>query len=167
MVFVTVGNARQGFSRLLRGVDDLCKGGVFGEEPVLVQRGHTDAEPDARYRSVAFLSAEQFEHHLGDASLVICHGGTTQLFAIRLGKVPVVMPRRKRYGEHINDHQVQLVEAMVAEGLVVPAYEPGDLAGAIAQARQRRGQPTRTSAMVGLVADALAQVGTPAMGARA
>jgi UDP-N-acetylglucosamine transferase subunit ALG13 len=159
VVFVTVGNARQGFSRLLGAVDALCGSGAFGEEPVLVQRGHTNGEWLAHCRSVDFLPSDEFERHLSDASLVVCHGGTTQLFAIRLGKVPIVMPRLKRFGEHINDHQVQLVQALAAEGLVVPAYEPGDLAGAVAEARQRRGQAVPTCAMVDLVAEALQQVG--------
>ena len=159
MVFVTVGNARQGFSRLVCAIDELCGSGWFGEEPVLVQRGHTDGESLAHCRSVAFLPTDEFERHLREASLVVCHGGTTQLSAIRLGKVPVVMPRRTRFGEHINDHQVQLVEALAAERLVVPAYESADLAGAISEARQRRGRPIQTCAMVGLVAEALQQVG--------
>lgn len=159
MVFVTVGNARQGFSRLVSAVDALCGSGAFGQEPVLVQRGHTGGGSLAHCRSVDFLPSDEFERHLSEASLVVCHGGTTQLSAIRLGKVPIVMPRLKRFGEHINDHQVQLVRALAAEGLVVPAYEPGDLAGAITEARKRRGQPAPPFTMVELVAEALQQLG--------
>jgi UDP-N-acetylglucosamine transferase subunit ALG13 len=159
VVFVTVGNARQGFSRLVSAVDALCGSGAFGAEPVLVQRGHTSGEPLAHCQSVDFLPSDEFERHLGDASLVVCHGGTTQLFAIRLGKVPIVMPRLRRFGEHVNDHQVQLVQALAAEGLVVPAYEAGDLAGAITEVRQRHGQAVPNCAMVDLVAEALQQVG--------
>ena len=159
MVFVTVGNARQGFSRLVSAVDALCGSGAFGEEPVLVQRGHTGSESLAHCPSVDFLPSDEFDRHLSEASLVVCHGGTTQLFAIRLGKVPIVMPRLKRFGEHINDHQVQLVQALAAEGLVVPAYEPTDLAAAITEARQRHGQSVPPCAMVGLVAEALQELG--------
>jgi len=159
VVFVTVGNARQEFSRLVRAVDAMCGSGAFGEEPVVVQRGHTGGESLAHCRSVDFLPLDEFDRHLREASLVVCHGGTTQLSAIRLGKVPIVMPRRRKFGEHVNDHQVQLVEALAAEGLVVPAYEPEDLAAAISEARQRSGQPVPTCAMVRLVADALQEIG--------
>ena len=144
---------------MVSAVDALCGSGAFGEEPVLVQRGHTDGDTLAHCRSVDFLPSDEFDRHLGDASLVVCHGGTTQLSAIRLGKIPIVMPRLRRFGEHINDHQVQLVQALAAEGLVVPAYEAGDLAGAITEARQRRGQAVPTCVMVDLVAEALQQVG--------
>jgi UDP-N-acetylglucosamine transferase subunit ALG13 len=159
VVFVTVGNARQGFSRLVSAVDALCGSGAFGEEPVVVQRGHTGGDSLAHCQSVDFLPSDDFDRHLSEASLVVCHGGTTQLSAIKLGKIPIVMPRLQRFGEHINDHQVQLVQALAAEGLVVPAYEPGDLAAAITEARQRRGQPVPPCAMVELVAEALQQLG--------
>jgi UDP-N-acetylglucosamine transferase subunit ALG13 len=159
VVFVTVGNARQGFSRLVSAVDALSGTGAFGEEPVLIQRGHTRGDWLAHCRSVDFLPSDEFERHLSEASLVVCHGGTSQLSAIRLGKIPIVMPRLRKFGEHVNDHQLQLVQALAAEGLVVPAYEPGDLAAAITEARQRRGQPVRACAMVNLVADALQQLG--------
>ena len=68
-----------------------------------------------------------------DDALIICHGGSTVLGAIRLGKVPVVMPRMTKYHEHVNDHQVQFVRALAAEGWLIPAYEPEDLPGAIAE----------------------------------
>ncbi|MBN4054814.1 hypothetical protein JYT87_03805, partial [Nitrospira defluvii] len=57
----------------------------------------------------------------------------------RLGKTPIVMPRRKKYGEHINDHQVQLVQALAAEGRIIPAYEPEDLPRAIEEVKRIRG----------------------------
>jgi UDP-N-acetylglucosamine:LPS N-acetylglucosamine transferase len=83
---------------------------------------------------------EEFDRRLEEADLVISHGGCTVLSAIRLGKVPVVMPRRKKYGEHVNDHQVQLVQALAEEGRVIPAYEPEDLPGAIGKAMEARGK---------------------------
>lgn len=48
-----------------------------------------------------------------------------------------MMPRQKKYNEHINDHQLQLVQALTAEGRIVPAYEPEDLPHAVAEARKR------------------------------
>lgn len=49
-----------------------------------------------------------------------------------------MMPRRKKYEEHIDDHQVELVQALAAEGRVIPAYEPEDLPGAIMEAMKRQ-----------------------------
>jgi len=69
----------------------------------------------------------------------------------------VVMPRLKRYGEHVNDHQVQLVEALSQEGLIIPAFESEDLPHAIAEARARATSPVplSSSLMIPLVAKAV------------
>jgi UDP-N-acetylglucosamine transferase subunit ALG13 len=162
VVFVTVGNATQGFRRLLDAVESLARKGAFGAERVLVQSGHTaDFRPE-RCESVPFLGADDFDRALADAELIVSHGGTTMMTIARLGKVPVAMPRRHKYGEHVNDHQVQLVEALAAEGLVIPASEAGDLEAALERARAARGRPVRIprSPMLALVGQAIDELTT-------
>jgi UDP-N-acetylglucosamine transferase subunit ALG13 len=140
LIFVTVGNATQGFRRLLDEVERLATDGLFGPEPVLIQSGNAPDFKSRRAEVRPFLPMDEFMRRLKEADLIISHGGCgTLLSAVRLGKIPVVMPRRKKYGEHVNDHQVQLTEALAAEGLVVPAYEPEDLPGAIAEAKRKNG----------------------------
>ncbi len=47
----------------------------------------------------AVLPAEEFVRFIAAASVVVSHGGAgTLLEVIRVGKVPVVMPGRRRYG---------------------------------------------------------------------
>ncbi len=160
MVFVTVGNATQGFRRLLDAVDDLADRGIFENEPVTIQSGHND-DFDSRCCEVRqFISMDEFDRLMESASLIICHGGCTQLQAIRLGKIPVVMPRREKYDEHVNDHQVQLVQALAAENRIVPAYEPDDLSAAIVEARRLNAHalPPPRSPMVSLVARAIEEL---------
>src|SRR5262249_43281816 len=93
------------------------------------------------------------------------HGGVTQLSVVRLGKIPVVMPRLRKYGEHVNDHQVQLVRELAVDGWVVPAYEPVDLAGAIGDARGRPARAVPRAPMLDLVRGAIEELGGRAPGA--
>jgi UDP-N-acetylglucosamine transferase subunit ALG13 len=93
----------------------------------------------------------EFERLAAGASLVISHGGTTVLEVVRLGKVPVVMPRRRKYGEHVNDHQLEFVELLAAEGRVAPAWEPEDLPHAVVEARGRVAYPIERSKIRRLV----------------
>jgi UDP-N-acetylglucosamine transferase subunit ALG13 len=161
MILVTVGNATQRFGRLLQAIDDLAASGAFAAEPVIIQSGN-NPEFQARHCEVRpFVSMDEFGQLMEGASLIICHGGCgTQLHAIRLGKIPVVMPRREKYGEHLNDHQMQLVEALAAENKIVPAYEPADLAPAIIEARERNKTPlvAQASPMLSLVAQAIEEL---------
>ena len=160
MVFVTVGNATQQFSRLLDAVDRAAEAGAFGSEKVLIQAGHNPEFQSDCCEVQPFISMDEFERLMETASLIICHGGCTQLNAIRLGKVPVVMPRREKHREHVNDHQLQLVRALAAESRIVPAYEPEDLISAIAEAKRLNEHPVEipSSPMLSLVAQAIKEL---------
>lgn len=160
MVFVSVGNATQPFLRLLEAVDALAGQGVFGADPVVMQIGHANGFTPYFGRSVAFLSMDEFIVHVRQACLVICHGGAGTLYhTFQAGKVPVVMPRRRTYAEHVDD-QYELVKTLAAEGRVIPAYEPDELPQAIAEARRRSAQHVAPppSRMLTLVEDAIRQL---------
>jgi UDP-N-acetylglucosamine transferase subunit ALG13 len=158
MTFVTVGNATQGFRRLLDAVEGLAAKDLRALKPIFIQTGHNVDFRPVHCRSTPFLSMEEFQQWMEQADLLITHGGAgTLLNALRLGKLPVVMPRRYKYGEHVNDHQVQLVEVLAAEGWVVSVHEPEDLEVAIAKARECGGRsgPRQPSRMVTLVGQAI------------
>jgi beta-1,4-N-acetylglucosaminyltransferase len=161
MIFVTVGNAIQGFERLLNAVERLADQGLFGCDQVVVQSGNNPGFQSIHCQVIQFLSLHAFTESIRQANLIICHAGAgTLLHVFKEGKVPVVMPRRKQYGEHIDDHQVELVEALLAESRVVPAFEPEALSTAIVEANRRNTQerPPLPSRMLGLVDEAIMQL---------
>ena len=44
---------------------------------------------------------------VGAARIVITHGGPSSfIMPLQIGKTPLVVPRQKKYEEHVNDHQV-------------------------------------------------------------
>lgn len=140
MIFVTVGNAKQGFQRLLDAVDIMAEQRTFDQEPIFVQSGNNPNFKSRYCEQKPFLSLEEFVNFINKASVIICHAGAGTLIQIlRAGKVPIVMPRRKIYGEHVDDHQLELVQALAQQGRVVAAFEPEDLPKAIAEARQQVG----------------------------
>ncbi len=138
MIFVAVGNPHNPSMRTLEAVEKMAAEGFFGEEPVVIQSGHN---PDFRpkvCRAVPFMDMEEFGRHISEARIVICHAGAGSLsHVIGTGKTPVVVPRRLKYGEHIDDHQMELLEAFASKKLLVPAYEVEDLPAAIKEAESR------------------------------
>jgi UDP-N-acetylglucosamine transferase subunit ALG13 len=73
------------------------------------------------------------------------------------------MPRRKRYGEHVSDHQMQLARALSAQERIFPAYEADGLAAAIADASVARELPPLSPPpIVGMVAMAVDALGSAA-----
>lgn len=136
MIFVTVGSDK-GYPRLLHAVDRLKTDGLIDED-VLLQIGRTPDFSSEMCKVVQFLAPSDYEQCMRDASVVICHGGAgTMIQALNIGKLPVVMPRRKHYGEHVDDHQLEGAQALAAEGRIILVHEPYELLTAIEEARTR------------------------------
>jgi UDP-N-acetylglucosamine transferase subunit ALG13 len=156
-----VGNATQGFQRLLEVIERLASEGFFQGETVLIQSGNNPDFKPSYCQHKPFLTLEEFEAKIQHADLIICHAGAGTLFhVLQAGKVPVVIPRRKKYGEIVDDHQVELIEVLAPQGRIIPAYEPEDIPNAIEQARGRNLQqiPLPTSPMLPLVAEAIEEL---------
>ena len=157
-MFVTVGNATQGFKRLLNAVDEAAGEGAFGDESILIQTGNNPDFHASHCEQQAFLPMSQFEALIKSSSLIISHGGAGALINIlRAGKVPIVMPRRQQYSEHVDDHQFELIHALAKEGRVIPVFESTDLKSAVKEAKGRNNQPQaqNNSQLVALVAKAI------------
>jgi UDP-N-acetylglucosamine transferase subunit ALG13 len=136
LVFVTVGNATQKFGRLLNEVERLAGEGFFDGELVLIQTGNNPEFQTRHCQQAAFLTQDEFRTAIREADVVIAHAGAgTLCHAADTGKIPVVMPRRAKYGEHIDDHQVELAHALAANGTVISVDEPMNLAAGAALAR--------------------------------
>lgn len=104
MIFVTVGTHEQQFNRLVKAVDDLVADGTITEE-VIVQKGYTDYEPK-HCKAYKLISYKDMQKYYDEARIIITHGGPASFMAaLERGKTPIVMPRLKKYDEHVNDHQ--------------------------------------------------------------
>ena len=115
MIFVTVGTHEQQFNRLIREIDELKEEGVITSD-VFIQVGFSDYQP--RFcRWERFLSYDEMNNLMEKADIIITHGGpATFMNVIANGKRPVVVPRRKKFGEHVNDHQLDFCKRIVQEG---------------------------------------------------
>lgn len=132
MIFVTIGSVFP-FDRMIRAMDAWAAA-VDGEE-VLAQIGQGSYEP----RNMTWmrnLPRSQYSDTVARADLVIAHAGIGSLIvAGEYGKPIVVLPRRARYGEHNNDHQVDTAARLGAWRGVYVADTEAQLGRCIAQAR--------------------------------
>lgn len=125
MIFVTVGSQKFQFNRLLEAVDSLKT-----EEMIFAQIGYSDYKPK-NYNYRKFLDRDEFIAVMSEADIVITHGGTGVIInAIKKGKKVIAAPRLKRYGEHIDDHQIQLLKQFKELDMIY-VCEDGDLQKAL------------------------------------
>lgn len=125
MIFVTVGTHQQPFARLLEGLEGL------DSQELVVQYGPASRAPRARH-ATPFMSFDEVARYMREARVVITHAGVGSiLLAVRAGHVPVTVPRVRRYGEHVDDHQVQLALALQEKGTIRVVWKMDDLAAAV------------------------------------
>jgi UDP-N-acetylglucosamine transferase subunit ALG13 len=134
MIFVTIGSAVEGieFTRLIKKMDEIA--GKLDEE-VVMQIGTVPYEPQhAKY--FRYTSYQENLSYFQKASLVIGHGGTgTILNALKFQTPIIVVPRRHHFGEHVDDHQVEMAQKIEGNPLVHVVYEIEDLENTIKKIR--------------------------------
>jgi UDP-N-acetylglucosamine transferase subunit ALG13 len=137
VIFVTVGTHQQPFHRMLAALSALPS------EEMVVQYGY-GAAPAGVAHAAAFMSFREMTEQFERADTVVTHAGVGSiLMAMRFGHTPIVVPRYKRYGEHVDDHQLQLTRALAEGGRVIAAWNTGELAAIVAAAPERRPPPER------------------------
>ena len=118
MIFAMVGTHEQQFDRMVRAVDELNT-----DEKRIIQYGYSEYVP-VNAEGYKFLDFDDVKNYMLEASAVITHGGTgSVMLALSLGKIPIVAPRYKQHGEHVDNHQIQLIQALVDDGLIIPFYD--------------------------------------------
>lgn len=125
MIFLTVGTQFP-FERLVKGVDQAFDGGLINEE-IFAQIGKSSYKP-RNFESVVSLEKKSFDKCLKEASSVISHAGMGTITMSLDNKKPLlVMPRSKKYGEVVNNHQVAIAKKFSELGHILVAYDVKDL----------------------------------------
>ncbi|AFZ01814.1 glycosyltransferase [Calothrix sp. PCC 6303] len=125
MILVTVGTEQYPFNRLMSWIEVLLQSELIQEE-VVVQYGTCTVLP-AGAKVYRLIKEDKFQELIKQARIVIAHCGEgTLLLLDSLDKPYILAARSQRFGEHVDEHQVEL--ALALSQLNVPiAWCPGDL----------------------------------------
>ena len=134
-IFITLGSQKFQFNRLLKAVDELCEKGTVDAEDVFAQIGYSDYLPK-NFSYKKFLDRDEFSNEMEKANIVITHGGTGAIMgAVKKGKKVIAVPRLAKYGEHVDDHQVQIAESFSKQNYVIMCTENDKLEELIIKAK--------------------------------
>lgn len=131
MIFVTVGTHEQPFNRLIKAVDKLKRDGIITED-VIMQTGFSTYEPKYCKWS-KLIPYQDMEKNVKNAHIVITHGGPASfIMPLQIGKTPIVVPRQYKFGEHVNDHQVEFARNVAERmGTIIPVEDISTLGDVI------------------------------------
>lgn len=126
MIFVTVGSQKFQFNRLLKAIDRLVEEGIINEK-VFAQTGYSDYQPK-HYDTKAFLDRDEIAQVVEDADIIITHGGTGSIIsAVKKEKMVIAVPRKAEFGEHVDDHQYQIIEQFTEMNLILSCDDMNEL----------------------------------------
>lgn len=126
MIFLTVGTQKFQFDRLLEAVDRLIDQRII-QDTVIAQSGHSTYVP-RNYQAKPFLEPAEFEEQMKNCDLLIAHGGlNTILNGLSAQKKMIVVPRKKIYSEHVDDHQKEIADKFEEMGRICVCREISEL----------------------------------------
>jgi beta-1,4-N-acetylglucosaminyltransferase len=121
MIFVTVGTHFQGFERLVNAMDCLASN---VEEKVVIQYGCSKYIPSYA-EGFAYTTSSEMEKLVDQARVVVTHAAAGAIIlALNLNKPLVIVPRKKHFHEHADDHQIQLAKALDEFGQALTVIDP-------------------------------------------
>lgn len=135
MILVMLGTQNNSFHRLLEEIDKLVKKGIINDE-IIVQAGYTKYN-SKNMKILGLMPKEELEKYQEKADLIITHGGVGSIISsIEKGKKVIAIPRLHEYQEHVNDHQIEIVEKYSNENLIIGCKQVSDLEKAIKKVKK-------------------------------
>lgn len=118
MILVTLGTQDKPFKRLLDAVQKQIDNGKI-KDKVIVQAGYTHYESD-EMEIYDLITYEEFDALIKKCDILITHGGVASILnGIRNNKKVIAAARLKKFGEHTNDHQLQIIDDFSKEGYIL------------------------------------------------
>ena len=154
MILVTLGTNDKKFTRLIEAVENAAKDGLLSGH-IVVQAGFTEYHSDI-LEVIDYIDQRQFAEYMNQADLIITHGGVgTIMTALKEHKKILAAARLQKYGEHVNDHQTQLLESFDEQGYLIYMKDLSDIAPYIKKAEtfEPRELVSHRDHMVRLVSD--------------
>ena len=120
MILVLCGTQKQSFSRMIKAVETLAD-----DNEIIVQAGHSQYHCE-KMEIFDFIAPDKLKRLYEKTDFIITHAGAGSMFqAIESKKKIIAVPRMKKYGEHVDDHQLQLAEKLQKLGLLL-VFNDGD-----------------------------------------
>lgn len=134
MIFVTVGSQKFQFDRLLKEIDSAIEEKII-TEPVFAQIGSSTYIPK-HYEYSPFLDNDDFIEKISKSNMIISHGGTGSIInSLNMKKKVIAVARLSKFGEHVDDHQLQIVDKLSINNYIIGVKDVSDLKNAIMKAK--------------------------------
>lgn len=134
MIFVTLGTQDKEFPRLLDAIDKAIVSGKI-KDKVIAQIGYTKFHSD-NMEIFDFKSQDEIDKYMKEADVIITHGGVGSILgALKYNKPVIAAARLKKYKEHANDHQIEIIKKYSKEKYILELKDFEQIDRALKKAR--------------------------------
>ncbi len=134
MILITLGTQDKSFIRLLKEVDKLIDSGII-KDKVVAQCGYTNYCSD-NIDTFDYIGVNKFQKLVSECDILITHGGVGSIMeGLKNNKKVIAVSRLKKYKEHTNDHQTQVVKALDKDKNIIGITNVKDLEEAFIKCR--------------------------------
>lgn len=136
MILVTLGTQDKKFYRLLNLIEDEIKKGNIKEE-VVVQAGYSSDFKSKNMKIFDLIPMDDFDSLISECNLLITHGGVGSIITgLKYNKKVIACARLKKYAEHTNDHQIQIIDNFSKAGYILSLTDENDLSQLLEQIKK-------------------------------
>lgn len=127
MILVTLGTQDKKFYRLLKIIQEQIDNGNLKDD-IVVQAGSSSDFKSNKMKIFDLIPMDDFDNLISKCDLLITHGGVGSIITgLKKNKKVIAVARLAKYGEHTNDHQLQIIENFCKEGYILSLNENQDL----------------------------------------
>lgn len=119
MILITLGTQDKPFYRLLDAVQKQIDNKKI-KDKVVVQAGISSDFKSKDMEIFDLIPMDEYDKLITECDVLITHGGVGSIITgIRNNKKVIAAARLKKYGEHVNDHQLQIIENFTDSGYIL------------------------------------------------
>lgn len=118
MILVTLGTQDKDFSRLLKAVEKQIENGNI-KDKVVAQIGTTKYK-SSLMETFDLIPSDKFNELMSECDILITHGGVGSILAgLKENKKVIAAARLSKYKEHVNDHQLEIIDKFTKAGYIL------------------------------------------------
>ncbi len=127
LILITLGTQDKKFYRLLEAVQKQLDNKII-KDKVIVQAGCSKDFKTNDMEIFDLIPMDEFDNLIKKCDILITHGGVGSIITgLKNNKKVIAAARLEKYGEHVNDHQLQIIENFTDCGYILSLDNFDDL----------------------------------------
>lgn len=127
MILVTLGTQDKPFYRLLEAIQNKLDNKKIKDD-IIVQAGCSKNFKTKSMKMFDLIPIQEFDKLISECDILITHGGVGSIITgLKNNKKVIAAARLKKYKEHTNDHQLQIIKKFKEEGYILELENFNDI----------------------------------------